>query len=139
MTKLPFKDEVFEAIVDPVKIGNYWFSSSLERWGEGRAVTLRYEEYDAEGVIYVLEVEERKKIVFSWGSEHGDETVVTIRFNELDDRSTIIEVTETGLKEEDPDLVSKMMGQKEGRGYTLKCLKAYLESGITSLRASLIH
>ncbi|MBP1950885.1 uncharacterized protein YndB with AHSA1/START domain [Virgibacillus litoralis] len=132
-------NEVFEAIVDPVKIGNYWFSSSSERWEQGKSVTLRYDEYEAEGVISILEVEESKKIVFSWGVEHGEETVVTITLKKLDDKSTIIEVTESGLREDDPEIVNKMIGQKEGWVYMLSCLKGYLEYGVKDLRASLIH
>ena len=131
--------EVFEAIVDPQKIGNYWFSSSSDRWEQSKSITLRYNEYDAEGVIDVLEVQENKKIVFSWGGETGEETVVTITLKELDTENTVIEVKESGLQEHDPEVVNKMLGQKEGWVYTLTCLKAYLEYGITDLRASLVH
>lgn len=53
--------------------------------------------------------------------------------------STIIEVKESGLKEDDPQIVNKMMGEKEGLVYMLSCLKAYLENGVTNSRASLIH
>ncbi|PYF08411.1 SRPBCC domain-containing protein [Ureibacillus chungkukjangi] len=131
--------EVFEAIVDPMKIGNYWFSSSSERWEEGKAITLCYVEYEAEGVINILEIEENKKITFSWGEEAGEGTIVTITLNEVNPETTVIEVKETGLKESDPEVVNKMLGQKEGWVYTLTCLKAYLENEITGLRASLIH
>ncbi|MCM2534576.1 SRPBCC family protein [Neobacillus pocheonensis] len=130
-------NEVFEAIVDPSKIGNFWFSSSSERWEQGKTVTLRYDEYNAEGAINVLEVENNKKIVFSWGG-YGQKTVVTITLKEAD-TSTIIEVNESGLKEDDPEIVAKMIGQKEGWVYTLTCLKGYMENGINTLRASLIH
>lgn len=131
--------EVFEAIVDPVKIGNYWFSSSSQRWEEGKRITLRYDEYDAKGAIQVREIIANKKIVFSWGEEHNEETVVTIALEELGDAYTVIEINETGLKEDDPEVVHKMMGQKEGWVYMLSCLKGYLEHGIHDLRASLIH
>ena len=131
--------EVFEAIVDPKKIGNYWFSSSSERWDQGKAITLRYEEYGAEGVINILKVQENNKIVFSWGAESGEETVVTITLKELDAEITVIEVNESGLNENDPEVLNKMLGQKEGWVYTLTCLKAYLESGVNNLRASLLH
>lgn len=130
--------EVFEAIVDPEKIGNFWFSSSSERWEQGKSITLRYDEYNAEGKIHVVEVEENKKIVFSWGPE-DQETNVTILFVELDQTSTRIEVTESGFNEDDPEIVNKMLGQKEGWVFALTCLKAYLENGITTLRGSLIH
>jgi len=132
-------NEVFDALVDPIKIGNYWFSSSSERWEQGKSIILRYDEYGAEGMMNVLEVEENHKIVFSWGGESDEETVVTITLNELDQSSTHIEVNETGFKEDDPEIVNKMLGQKEGWVYMLTCLKGYLENGASNLRASLIH
>ncbi|WP_155593895.1 SRPBCC family protein [Lysinibacillus cavernae] len=130
--------KVFEAIISPVEIGHYWFSSSSERWGEGKRITLKYDEYQAEGVITVLEMEANKKIVFAWGEEHGEVTMVTITLEESQSE-TIIKVVESGLNAHDPEIVAKMMGQKEGWVYTLTCLKGYLENGISSLRASLIH
>ncbi|MGS2778733.1 SRPBCC family protein [Robertmurraya sp. GLU-23] len=132
-------NEVFEAIVDPKKIGNYWFSSSSERWEQGKKITLRYDEYEAEGVIKVVEIVEGKKIVYSWGEEHGEESTVTIVLKELNQSTTLIEITESGFKEDDPDLVAKLLGKKEGWVYMLSCLKAYLENGVKDLRASLIH
>ncbi|MFF2288626.1 SRPBCC family protein [Peribacillus butanolivorans] len=131
-------NEVFEAIVDPEKMSNYWFSSGTGRVEQGKTITWRYDEYNAEGVINVLEVEKDKKIVFSWGG-YGQETVVTITLKELDNTSTIIEVNELGFKEDDPEIINKMIGQKEGWVYMLTCLKGYLENGINNLRASLIH
>ena len=130
--------KVFEAIISPTEIGHYWFSSSSERWAEGKRITLRYEEYSAEGIISVLEIETNKKIVFSWGEEHGEVTIVTMTLEEYQGE-TIIEVVESGLNAHDPEIVTKMMGQKEGWIYTLTCLKGYLENGINTLRASLIH
>jgi uncharacterized protein YndB with AHSA1/START domain len=130
-------DEVFEAIVDPDKMSNYWFSSGTGRMEQGKTITWRYDEYNAEVVINVLEVVEDHKIVFSWGG-YGQETVVTISLKELD-TSTIIQVTESGLKEDDPEIVNKMIGQKEGWVYVLTCLKGYMENGLNNLRASLIH
>ncbi|WP_042150044.1 SRPBCC family protein [Paucisalibacillus sp. EB02] len=131
-------NEVFEAFIDPVKIGNYWFSSSSERWEKGKKIILRYDEYGAEGIINVLEVQVNKQIVFSWG-ELNEETIVTITLKEVDEKSTIIEVNESGLKEEDPEVISKMLGQKEGWVYMLSCLKSYLEHDVKDLRASLVH
>lgn len=132
-------EDIFEVIVDPKQIGEFWFSSSSERWEQGKSIIVRYEEYGAEGVINILEVTENKKIVFSWGNEHGNETVVAITLSELDNASTIIEVDESGFKKDDSELLEKMLGQKEGWVYMLSCLKAYLENGVNTLRASLIH
>ena len=141
MTKLIIHkpaNEVFEAIVSPDKIGNFWFSSSSDRWEKGKKLTLKYDEYKAEVVITVLDIEINRTIVFTWGEEHGNGTVVTITLTE-EDSNTVIKVVESGLKKENPDVIAKMMEQKEGWVYTLTCLKGYLESGITTLRASLIH
>src|SRR5690606_24346218 len=131
--------DVFEALTDPVKIGNFWFTSRSKRWQEGEKITLRYEEYNAEGTIHINELVDNRKIVFTWGAEHGAETIVTISLEETDGAATIIAVAEEGLDENDPELVQKMTGQKEGWVYMLCCLKAFLEHGVTDLRASLIH
>jgi len=39
------------------------------------------------------------------------------------------------LVEEVPEVVKKMIGQKEGWVYMLSCLKCYLENDINDLRA----
>jgi len=125
--------EVFGAIVDPEKMGGYWFSSGTAKVEQGKTITWRYEEYGAEGDIHVQQVEENKKIVFNWG-----DTTVTMSFHETDG-STILEVTESGFKPDDPDVVNKMLDQKGGWVYMLTCLKGYVENGMTTLRASLVH
>ncbi|HYK74835.1 MAG TPA: SRPBCC family protein [Pseudoneobacillus sp.] len=131
-------NEVFEAIVDSQKMSNYWFSSGTDRVEQGKTITWRYDEYNAEVIIHVLEVVENEKIKFTWGAD-GEETVVAITLRELDRISTIIEVNESGFKENDPELLNKMVGQKGGWVYMLTCLKGYLENDMNNLRASLIH
>jgi uncharacterized protein YndB with AHSA1/START domain len=131
-------NEVFEAIVDPEKMANYWFSSGTGRVEQGETITWRYDEYNAEGIVYVSEVVENEKIIFSWGGE-GQKTVVAITLEKLDKSTTIIQIIESGLQENDPEIVNKMLGQKEGWVYMLTCMKGYLENGINNLRASLIH
>ncbi|SMQ84399.1 Uncharacterized conserved protein YndB, AHSA1/START domain [Bacillus sp. OV166] len=129
-------NEVFEAFVDPSKIKNFWFSSS-SRWEQGQTVTLRYEEYDAQVDIEVIEVEINKKIVFRWGTD-GEGNSVTISLEELDQTSTIIEVIEEGFREDDDELVAQLIDNKEGWVYMLTCLKGYLEFGINKLRAAIV-
>lgn len=130
-------NEVFEAFVDPSKIGNFWFSSSSERWGQGKTITLRYDEYNAQLAIEVKEIEENKKIVFQWGA-NGEGHIVTITLKELDDSSTIIEVNEEGFNENDKELISQLLDNKEGWVFMLTCLKGYLEFGASRLRTGLV-
>lgn len=132
----PAKD-VFEAFVDPAKIGNFWFSSSSERWAPGKTITLRYDEYNAQGNIKVAEIEDNQKIVFYWGYDE-EEHVVTITLKELDPASTVVEVNEEGFNENNDALIKNLIANKEGWVYMLTCLKGYLEFGVTKLRAGLV-
>ncbi|WP_223589328.1 SRPBCC family protein [Neobacillus bataviensis] len=130
-------NEVFEAFVDPAKIGNFWFSSSSERWEAGKTITLRYDEYNAEVDIEVKEVVANKKIVFQWGA-NGEGHTVTMLLEEQNDSSTIIEITEEGFNENDSDIINQIIDNKEGWVYMLTCLKGYLELGTNNLRAGLV-
>jgi uncharacterized protein YndB with AHSA1/START domain len=128
---------VFEAFVDPSKIGNFWFSSSSERWEQGKTITLRYDEYDAQVDIKIVEIVENKKIVFQWGAD-GKGHVVKIKLKDLDHEGTIVEINEEGFNENDGELITNMLDNKEGWVYMLTCLKGYLECGVNKLRAGLV-
>lgn len=128
--------EVFEAIVDPTKIGNFWFSSSSERWEQGKTVTLEYKEYNAIGTIAVLEIIDNQKIVYQWDPKE-DGHIVTITFIAQSDESTVVEVREEGFNKDDPDFISQLIGNKEGWVFMLTCLKGYLEFGVNKLRTGL--
>ncbi|MFJ7725108.1 SRPBCC family protein [Neobacillus sp. NPDC097160] len=128
---------VFEAFVDPSKIGNFWFSSSSERWEEGKTIGLRYDEYNAQLEIEVMEVEVNKKTVFRWGA-NGEGHIVSITLNELDHSTTIIEVKEEGFNESDNELIPQLLDNKEGWVFMLTCLKGYLEFGVNQLRGGLV-
>jgi uncharacterized protein YndB with AHSA1/START domain len=130
-------NEVFEAFVDPAKIRNFWFSSSSQRWEQGKTITLRYDEYDAQGDIKILEIEGNKKILFQWGTD-GEGHIVTITLKELDSAMTIVEVNEEGFNDNDEQLISNLLDNKEGWVYMLTCLKGYLEFGVNKLRAGLV-
>ncbi|WP_257141004.1 SRPBCC family protein [Bacillus sp. AFS015802] len=125
--------EIFKAFVDPEMIGNFWFSSSSERWEEGKTVTLRYEEYDAQGDIHIVEIQEEKKIVFEWAGNHK----VTISFTQEETGSTMVGVKEEGFDENNEKVINELVDNKEGWVYMLTCLKGYMEYGV-NLRASLV-
>lgn len=141
ITKMNIKTsahEAFEAFVDPVKIGNFWFSSSSERWEEGKTIRWRYEEYNAEDDLRVIELIPDQKIVFEWGAK-GKEHTVTITFSEVEPQLTQVQIVEEGFKESDEDVLSQLIDNKEGWVFMLTCLKGYLEFGIDKLRIGLVH
>ncbi|XXM73277.1 SRPBCC family protein [Lysinibacillus sphaericus] len=125
--------KIFEAFVDPEKIGRFWFSSSSERWEVGKTITLRYEEYNAEGKIQIKEIMENEKIVFGWAEGH----IVTINLFPSEQDSTIVEVHEEGFDDRDENFIGQLVDNKEGWVYMLSCLKAYMEFGV-NLRAGLV-
>ena len=128
--------EIFDAFVNPEKIGNFWFTTSSHKWETGKTVTLTYDEYTAEFDIFIVETVPEKKIVFEWGSDNERRTN-TILFEALDDSSTVITVLEEGWKENE-NLTNELLKNKEGWVYMLVCLKAYLENDVNTLRTGLI-
>ncbi|MCO7177190.1 SRPBCC domain-containing protein [Sporolactobacillus kofuensis] len=129
-------NEVFEAFVDPSKIGNFWFSSSSQRWEQGKTITLKYREYNAQLDIYLMKVMKNKEIVFKWGPRE-DNYIVTIRLIEMG-QATIVTIIEDGFKDTDEQIIQQLVDDKEGWVFMLTCLKAYLESGVTNLRTGLV-
>jgi uncharacterized protein YndB with AHSA1/START domain len=129
--------EVYEAFVNPAKIGNFWFSSSSARWEAGQTITLFYNEYNAQVVIQVLETVPSQKIVFQWGPP-GGERVVTFYFKEREPSGMAIEVTEEGFDDQDPNLIQTLVDNKEGWVFMLTCLKGYMEFGVTGLRTGIL-
>ncbi|WP_449536619.1 SRPBCC family protein [Ferdinandcohnia sp. Marseille-Q9671] len=130
--------DVYEALVNPDKMQNYWFSFGSGRLEEGKEITWVYREYNAELTIRVIKVEENKKIMYKWGEGH-QETTVTFLLKSEPNTETVLEVTEAGFDVQDPEIINVLLGQKEGWMYMLTCLKGYLENEITTLRGSLIH
>ncbi|MEK0312633.1 SRPBCC domain-containing protein [Cohnella sp. 56] len=129
--------DVFEAFVDPAQIGHFWFSSGDARWEAGRTIKLRYEEYDADGEIEVIEIVENEKIVFAW--HYGeDKHTVAIILTVPETGSTVVEIVEDGFKDSGEGWLALLVDNKEGWVYMLTCLKAYLEFGISGLRAALV-
>lgn len=122
------KENVFEAFVNPNQIGGFWFSSSSERWEQGKTITLCYEEYNAELEVQINSIEDNKSIEFIWGNHP-----VTIEFEGIGE-STVVTTIEKDFDTQD---VAQLLGQKEGWVYMLSCLKAYLEHNV-SVRAAIL-
>ncbi|MDM5335243.1 SRPBCC domain-containing protein [Ureibacillus composti] len=129
-------NEIFEAFVNPKKIGNFWFSTSSERWEKGKTITIVYKEYNAVVDIKIIDIEVDKKIVFQWGS-NGEGHIVTILLIE-ESASTIVEVTEEGFNEAADDFLEQIIDNKEGWVFMLTCLKGYLEFGVNKIRGGLV-
>lgn len=121
-------NDVFNAIVDPTKLCQYFTSTASASMVEGTSVTWIWEDFDAEFLIDVQKVEPNKQIVFRWPAT-GTDSIVDITLEYLDPNSTLIRVIETGWE---LNLQGAEYANRQTSGWThmFLCLKAFLEYGI---------
>ena len=120
--------EVFEAIVDPEKMSNYFISSSTGIMESGKNLTWTWPDFDGEIQIKVGKIEKDKIVSFEWGGS-GNNCVVVISLEAKSENKTLVIVTESDWPA-DYKGAKQCMGQVEGWTNFLCCLKAYLEYGI---------
>lgn len=121
--------EVFEAIVDPDKMSNYFISKSTGRMEEGKNLIWKFPEFDVEAPVKVGKIETDKYISYYWSSEDDKELLVEMTLTPGDHISTIVSITEKSMKNDEAG-IRWLSGNTEGWAYFLACLKAYLEYGI---------
>src|SRR5436853_5765780 len=86
--------EVFEAIVDPAKMSNYFISKSTGRMEENKTVTWKFPEFDMEFPVRIDKIEQNKYISFRCNDFDGTETLVEITLVSKENNSTFVTVTE---------------------------------------------
>jgi uncharacterized protein YndB with AHSA1/START domain len=121
-------NEVFEAIIDPVKMSNYFISKSSGRMEEGKKIMWRFPEFDMEFPVRVGKIEKDKYISFYWDVD-GIELLTEMTLTQRANNSTLVSITEKS-RENDEAGIKWLMGNTEGWANFLACLKAYLEYGI---------
>lgn len=122
-------NEVFEAVVDPSKMSNYFISQSSGRMEEGKKLVWKFPEFDMEVPVRVNKIDNDKYISFYWDGEDGKELLVEITLTVKDSDATLVTVTEKS-RENDEKGIKWLKGNTEGWANFLACLKAYLEYGI---------
>jgi uncharacterized protein YndB with AHSA1/START domain len=121
-------NEVFEAIVDPIKMSNYFISKSSGKLEEGKEVTWCFPEFDIEFPVRGGKQIPGKYISFYWDMD-GLELIVEITLKTRLEDSTVVTITEKGRTCDEAGL-KWLQGNTEGWANFLACLKAYLEYGI---------
>jgi len=121
-------DRVFEAIVDPAEMTNYFISRSSGRLIEGEQVTWGFPEFEADFPITVDKVVKDSFVSFHWEVD-GEMLHVEITLSPVDGGSTIVTITEKS-RENDEAGILWLRGNTAGWANFLACLKAYLEYGI---------
>lgn len=122
-------DEVFEAIVDPEKMSNYFISKSSGRMETGAVLQWSFPEMTMSFPIRVVTTIPAKQVSFAWNTEDGSETMVDVQLNPVDENTTFVVVTE-GEKDLTEAGLRWLKSNTEGWANFLACLKAFLEYGI---------
>jgi uncharacterized protein YndB with AHSA1/START domain len=121
--------EVYEAIVDPQKMSNYFISKASGRMEEGTTVTWQFPEFDMSFPVHIKKTEKDKYISFSWTDPGGNETLVEMNLKPAANESTKVTVTEKSRENNEAGILW-LRRNTEGWANCLACMKAYLEYGI---------
>lgn len=119
---------VFEGIIDPEKMKNYFISKSSGRMEEGKQIFWKFPEFDEEFPIRVGKVESNFYISYYWETD-GKELFVEMSLSPTDSNSTLVIITEKSMGNNEAG-IKWLKGNTEGWANFLACLKAYLEYGI---------
>ena len=118
-------NEVFEAIVDPVQMSNYFISKSSGRMETGKQIMWKFPEFDMEFPIRVGKIIIDEYISYYWEVE-GTELLVEMTLTPRGESSTLVTITEKS-RANDAEGIKWLKGNTAGWANFLACLKAYLE------------
>ena len=128
-------EEVFEAIVDPGTLSRYFTTGGAEgRIETGATVSWSFHDFPGAFPVEVVEVEKNKRIVLRWEADEKDpsakyDTIVTMRFEALEDGRTLVSIGEEGWRET-PAGLKASYGNCMGWSQMLCAMKAWVEYGI---------
>ena len=125
---------VFEAIIDPDEMSNYFISEGSGKMVEGETLIWRFSELDLEFPVYVKKIEQDRYISYRWEVE-GEMLLVEMTMEPYGDDATVVTITEKS-RENDEAGIKWLMGNTGGWANFLACLKAYLEYGINLRKGS---
>jgi len=120
--------EVFEAIVNPDQMCQYFISKSSGRMEEGKELIWRFPEFDLEFPVRIGKIEQDQFISYYWKIDE-EELLVEITLTIKENNSTLVSVTEKSRNNDEAG-IKWLKGNTEGWANFLACLKAYLEYGI---------
>lgn len=118
-------EEVFEAIVDPDQMRNYFIEWGSAVMKEANTVQWKFPESGEKFNVQVHRLIPHRHITFSWG-EDENATNVEIDIQPANGNSSVVTVMENE-KELDENGIAWLKGNTEGWANFLACLKAWME------------
>ena len=127
-------NEVFDAIVNPEKMSNYFISQSSGRMETGKNLIWKFPEFDVEVPINVVKVEINSLVSYYWENS-GKDLLVDMQLSTVGNNFTLINISEKSMNNDEAGL-KWLSGNSFGWSNFLACLKAYLEFGINLRKGS---
>ncbi len=122
--------EVFDNIVDPEKMKNYFISQSSGFMKEGELLIWKFPEIDIEFTVTVGKIEQGKYISYYWdGAMDGEQTFVEISLQQVSANITFVSITEKSKANNEAG-IKWLKNNTEGWANFLACLKAWMEYGV---------
>src|SRR5690606_41268583 len=110
--------EVYQAIIDPEKMVNYFISQSTGKMEQGKSVTWQFPEFEGDVLIEVKKIIPAELISFEWEGAKGRNLKDEITLIELPDDTTVVKITE-GKIEADKAGIEWLGGYTEGWAHVL--------------------
>lgn len=123
------REEVFEAIVDPEKMSNYFISESSGPLEEGKTVQWKFPEFDMKFPVTGKKIIKPELIEFEWEGSPNNMLSVEIKLEKISKDKTLVRITE-GKMENNEEGIQWFGRNSGGWANFLACMKAYMEYGI---------
>ncbi len=122
--------EVFDNIVDPEKMKNYFISQSTGFMQEGKFLVWKFPEMDIKFSVTIGKIERYKYISYYWdGAMDGEQTFVEMNLQMVSDDITFVTITEKSKVNNDAG-IKWLKRNTEGWANFLACLKAWMEYSV---------
>lgn len=121
-------NSVFEAIIDPTKMNQYFIESSTGKLETDKTVEWKFPEFDELYPVVGKIIRKYEYISFDWSGGKQNMLVEIVLEKQTDD-STVVKIVEHEMNDDEAG-IKQVIGQTEGWANFLASLKAYLEYGI---------
>lgn len=121
-------EQVFEAIINPQKMSNYFIEHSTGKLETDKVVDWKFPEFDERFPVTGKQIKPSEYISFDWsGGEEG--MLVEIFLEPQANQSTVVRIKESQMATDEVG-IQQAIGQTEGWANFLASLKAHLEYGV---------